>query len=110
MRHYEIVLLIRPKKANSIKELLVEYRKIITEGKGTLHRCEESGRRELAYSMEKNSHAYFIVTNIEVSTETLNAIKHQLRFNTAVMRHLITKQDQAITGDSPLLELKSKEK
>ena len=109
MRHYEIVLLIHPKKSDSIKELLEEYKKIVSQGKGILHRCEESGRRELTYNMEKHRHAYFIVTNIEVSSDTLNAIKHQLRFNTAVMRNLVTKQDKAITGSSPLLETKSKE-
>ncbi|MDC3221522.1 30S ribosomal protein S6 [Gammaproteobacteria bacterium] len=103
MRHYEIVLLVHPKKSDSIKELLEEYKNIISKGNGIVHRCEESGRRELAYLIEKHRHAYFIVTNIEVSADTLNDIKYQLRFNTAVMRSLVAKQNKAIIGSSLLL-------
>jgi small subunit ribosomal protein S6 len=103
MRHYELVLLIHPNKSDSIKELIAEYKKLTAAGGGKVHRCEESGKRELAYTISDTKHAYYVVLNIEVVTATLDSLKHELRFNESVIRSLITVRDNAVTDASPLI-------
>jgi|APSaa5957512535_1039671.scaffolds.fasta_scaffold101588_2 small subunit ribosomal protein S6 len=109
MRHYELVLLIHPDKADSMKDLISEYKKLIAQGGGKVHRCEESGKRELAYTIAGTKHAYYLVINIEVVNQTLDKLKHELRFNESVIRSLITVCNSVVTGASPLIVKQAQE-
>ena len=103
MRHYEIVLLVHPDQSSQVQAMLDRYNKMIGEGDGKIHRLEDWGRRQLAYSINKVHKAHYLLMNIECTTETLDALENAFRYNDAVLRYLVVKHDQAETEPSPMV-------
>lgn len=104
MRHYEIVLLIHPDQSEQVPSMLERYRHTVENQKGQVHRLESCGRRQLAYQIKKVHKAHFAVLNIECEQSVLQELDHAFRFNDAILRYLIVKQNQAITKASPLMK------
>ncbi len=102
MRHYEIVMLVHPDQSEQVPAMLERYRKLVEDNKGTVHREEDWGRRQLAYPIEKLHKAHYTLMNIECSTDTLAELEELFRFNDAVLRHLIIRRKNAVTEASPL--------
>ncbi len=102
MRHYEVVLLIHPDQSTQAPAMLDRYQKLIKEGKGKVHRFEDWGRRQLAYSIKKVHKAHYFLMNIECDDKVLGELEHAFRYNDAVLRNLVLKRNDAITDASPL--------
>ncbi len=102
MRHYEIVFLVYPDQSDQVPQMIERYSKIVTERGGTVHRLEDWGRRQLAYSIDKLHKAHYVLMNVECDSEALDEIQHAFRFNDAVLRNLIVRRDEAVTEPSPL--------
>lgn len=102
MRHYEIVMLIHPDQSEQVPATLERYRNLIEESKGTVHREEDWGRRQLAYPIEKLHKAHYVLLNIECTADTLAELEDLFRFNDAVLRHLTIRCKAAVTEASPL--------
>ena len=104
MRHYEIVLMFHPDQSEQVPTMLERYQKVITEGKGKVHRQEDWGRRQLAYQINKVHKAHYILLNIECGQEVLSELEHAFRFNDAIIRDLILSKDEAITEPSQMIK------
>ena len=102
MRHYEIVFLVHPDQSEQVPAMLERYRGMIAAGNGTVHRVEDWGRRQLAYPIAKVHKAHYVLLNIEVDQKTLTELTGAFRFSDAVLRHLVTGVDAAITEASPM--------
>lgn len=102
MRHYEIVMLIHPDQSEQVPAMLERYRKLIEEHKGTIHREEDWGRRQLAYPIEKLHKAHYVLMNIECGTDALAELEDLFRFNDAVLRHMTIRCKAAPSEASPL--------
>jgi small subunit ribosomal protein S6 len=102
MRHYEIVFLVHPDQSEQVPAMVERYRTMIEGKSGYIHRFEDWGRRQLAYSINKIHKAHYILMNIECDTDVLNELNEAFRFNDAVIRHLVIGQKRAITEPSPL--------
>ena len=109
MRHYEVVFLVHPDQSEQVPAMIERYSAIVTDGKGTIHRVEDWGRRQLAYSINKIHKAHYVMLNIECDGETLGELENTFRFNDAVIRHLVIRRDNAITEPSPLAKNDEKE-
>jgi small subunit ribosomal protein S6 len=103
MRHYEIVLMIHPDQSEQVPAMIERYTDMVTKDGGKIHRHEDWGRRQLAYSINKAHKAHYVLLNIEVSQPVMEELKHIFRFNDAIIRHLILSQKAAITEPSSLL-------
>jgi small subunit ribosomal protein S6 len=108
LRHYEIVFLVHPDQSEQVPAMIERYKALIEADGGKIHRLEDWGRRQLAYSIENLAKAHYVLLNIEVGQNALNELESGFRFNDAVLRHLIIKRDEADT--EPSFILKSKEK
>ncbi len=106
MRHYEIVFLVHPDQSEQVPAMVERYRTMIEGKSGCVHRFEDWGRRQLAYSINKIHKAHYILMNIECDTAVLNELTNAFRFNDAVIRHLVLEQKRAITEPSPLAKSK----
>lgn len=106
MRHYEVVFLVHPDRSEQVPAMVERYKGMISANGGTIHRYEDWGRRQLAYSINKIHKAHYILMNIECNDETLRELKDNFRYNDAVLRNLILKCDRAITEPSPLIKSK----
>lgn len=104
MRHYEIVFLVHPDQSEQVPGMIERYSKAIEDGKGTVHRLEDWGRRQLAYSINKIHKAHYVLMNIECGADVLEELENAFRFNDAVLRNLIIKRKEAITEDSPIMK------
>ncbi|RMD69245.1 MAG: 30S ribosomal protein S6 [Gammaproteobacteria bacterium] len=102
MRHYEIVFLVHPDQGEQVPAMIERYRGMIEGAGGTIHRLEDWGRRQLAYSINKVHKAHYVLMNIECPVETLEELVGAFRFNDAVLRHLVVQRKEAVTEPSPL--------
>ncbi len=106
MRHYEIVFLVHPDQSEQVPAMVERYRSMIESAEGKIHRLEDWGRRQLAYSINKVHKAHYVLMNIECSLDVLNELKSAFRFNDAVLRDLIISRAEAVVEPSPMAKQK----
>ena len=106
MRHYEICFLVHPDQSEQVPAMLERYRSLIEEKKGSIHRLEDWGRRQLAYPVAKLHKAHYVMMNIECDNDTLTELESVFRFNDAVLRHLTIRKQEAVTEQSEMLKVK----
>jgi small subunit ribosomal protein S6 len=104
MRHYEIVFIVHPDQSEQVPAMVERYRSLITSREGKVHRLEDWGRRQLAYTIQKMHKAHYLLMNIECDQQTLDELEHGFRFNDAILRHLIIQRDEAVTAASPMMK------
>ena len=109
MSHYEIVLLFHPDQSEQVPAMMERYTKAVTEGSGCVHRFEDWGRRQLAYSINDLHKAHYILWNIECSVEVLDELTTTFRFNDAVLRNMVIKRKDAVTDMSPIKAAESRQ-
>jgi len=102
MRHYEIVFLVHPDQSEQVPAMIDRYKGMIAAGNGKEHRLEEWGRRQLAYPISKVHKAHYVLLNIECDQKTLTELIGAFRFSDAVLRHLVTNVETALTEPSPM--------
>lgn len=106
MRHYEIVLLVHPDQSDQVPGMLERYRTLVENNGGTVHRSEDWGRLQLAYTIAKLHKAHYLMLNIECDAATLEELEGIFRFNDAILRHLTVRKDEAETEPSVMLKRK----
>ena len=109
MNHYEILLMIHPDQSENSKTITDKCHEMISAHKGKIHRHEDWGKRQLSYPIRKLHKAHYVLMNIEMPVDALNELKHHLRYNDAILRHLIIREDEAITEPSAMMQSRRKE-
>lgn len=104
MRHYEIVFIVHPDQSEQVPAMVERYKSLIASKGGQIHRMEDWGRRQLAYTIQKLHKAHYLLMNIEIDQETLDELEHGFRFNDAILRHLTIARDEAVTDASPMMK------
>lgn len=104
MRHYEIVFIVHPDQSEQVPAMVNRYRSLVESQAGIVHRLEDWGRRQLAYSIQKLHKAHYILMNIECCGKVLSELEHAFRFNDAVLRHLIFHRKAAVSQPSPMMK------
>ena len=110
MRHYEIVFLVHPDQSEQVPSMVERYTASIIAGNGTVHRSEDWGRRQLAYPINKIHKAHYILMNVECGQDVLDELNSTFRYNDAVIRSMVIRRDEAVTGDSPIMKLENSER
>lgn len=109
MRHYEVVFLVHPDQSDQVPGMVERYSGLIERAGGKVHRTEDWGRRQLAYPILKIHKAHYILMNIEVGSDALTELESAFRFNDAVLRNMVVRRDEAVTGNSKIYEEELKE-
>lgn len=104
MRHYEIVFLVHPDQSEQVPAMVERYTSTIKASGGQVHRMEDWGRRQLAYSINKIHKAHYVMMNIECSETVLDELTTNFRYNDAILRNLVIREDAAITEESFILK------
>ncbi|MFK8022287.1 MAG: 30S ribosomal protein S6 [Pseudomonadales bacterium] len=112
MRHYEVVFLVHPDQSEQVSSMIDRYRATIEKDGGKIHRLEDWGRRQLAYSIDKLHKAHYVLMNVEITAEAREELETAFRYNDAVLRNMIIKRSEAVTSESPIMkqERESKER
>lgn len=104
MRHYEVVFLVHPDQSDQVPGMIERYQSLIEKDGGKVHRTEDWGRRQLAFPVSKIHKAHYIMMNIEVGSDVLTELESAFRFNDAVIRNMIIRRKEAVTGNSKIYE------
>lgn len=104
MRHYEIVFLVHPDQSEQVSSMVERYTSAVTGSGGTVHRLEDWGRRQLAYTINKIHKAHYILMNVECSDAALDELTTNFRYNDAILRNLVVRMDEAVTEESPIMK------
>ncbi len=104
MRHYEIVFLVHPDQSEQVPSMVERYSASITDAGGAVHRYEDWGRRQLAYSINKIHKAHYVLLNVECTDEVLEELTTTFRYNDAVLRSMVVRMDEAVTGESHIMK------
>ncbi len=108
MRHYEVVLLVRPDRSDQLSDMLKRYQDLVEKNNGNIHRLEDIGRLQLAYNIQDMHKAHYVLINIECDDQTLSEIESSFKFNDSIIRHLIVRMNKAETEPSILFSANSK--
>ena len=108
MRHYEVVFLVHPDQSEQVPASFDRYLPIISNDGGTVHRQEDWGRRQLAYSISRVHKAHYVLMNVECGAEARDELESAFRFNDAVLRHMVLAREEAVTEPSPLARKEEK--
>jgi small subunit ribosomal protein S6 len=82
--------------------MVERYRSIIEGAGGQVHRYEDWGRRQLAYSINRVHKAHYVLLNVECDGDTREELVNAFRFNDAVLRHMVLARNEAVTEPSTL--------
>lgn len=104
MRHYEIVFMVHPDQSEQVPGMIERYTQIIEKDGGKVHRLEDWGRRQLAYTINKVHKAHYVLMNVEASLEAMDELTTIFRYNDAVIRNLVIKMDEAETAESLIMK------
>ena len=106
MRHYEIVFMVHPDQSEQVPAMIERYKSLIEADGGKIHRLEDWGRRQLAYSIDNLVKAHYVLMNVEVGQKILTELVDGFRFNDAVLRHMVIARDEAVTEQSLIMKSK----
>ncbi|KAA1188868.1 30S ribosomal protein S6 [Pseudohalioglobus sediminis] len=104
MRHYEIVFMVHPDQSEQVPGMIERYSNTITKDGGQVHRLEDWGRRQLAYPINKIHKAHYVLMNVEASNDAMEELTTTFRYNDAVIRNLVIRRDEAVTGESDIMK------
>jgi len=104
MRHYEIIFMVHPDQSEQVPGMIERYTASVKATGGQVHRLEDWGRRQLAYSINKIHKAHYVLMNVECTEEALDELTTNFRYNDAVLRHLVIREEEAVTEDSPIMK------
>lgn len=103
MRHYEIVFLIHPDHSEQCHNIIEQYKKIIINNQGKIHRLEDWGKRQLAYAIQKLHKAHYVLMNVEVYPSLIKELSDKFRFSDFIIRNIIICVKNPVTEISPIL-------
>ena len=110
MRHYEIVFLVHPDQSEQVPGMVERYTATITNNGGKVHRLEDWGRRQLAYSINKIHKAHYILMNVECNEAAMEELNTNFRFNDAILRNMVIRMNEAVTEMSPIMKAEKEQK
>jgi|TARA_B110000263_G_scaffold69924_1_gene60867 small subunit ribosomal protein S6 len=109
MRHYELVLLVHPDQSDQVPEMINRYQDIVKKNNGMIHRSENIGRLQLAYTIENMHKAHYVIMNIECDDKVVHELESSFKFNDSIIRHLLVKTKKAETEPSKLFLIHNKD-
>ena len=104
MAHYEHVFLARQDLSQAQVDALAENAtKIVEDQGGKVARTETWGLKQLAYKIEKNRKAHFVMLDVEASGPAIAELERQTRMNEDVIRYMTVRVDEHEKGPSVMM-------
>ena len=96
MNNYELVLMFSVGKDNLTDQTVDKYKSVITENGGSIDRYEDWGSLKMAYDINNENKARYILINFRADNNVINQLNELIKFNDHILRHLImnTKKPQ----------------
>ena len=108
-KNYELLLMfdVNQDDAETISTV-DKYKSIIESKGGSIDRHEDWGVIKMAYMIDKNNKARYILLNFQSTAEVLDELSNLIKFNDSIIRHLFTVQSDSITEPSIMMQSKER--
>tara|TARA_Y100000816_G_scaffold225929_1_gene170934 strand:+ start:383 stop:829 length:447 start_codon:yes stop_codon:yes gene_type:complete len=103
MNNYELTLILNPDLSTKFDTFQTKFEKTLTGLNFKIIKLENIGRRQLAYSILNHNKGHYAIFQIEGPPEAATELESKLKYDTAVIRHLLLKVDVPSLEDSLLL-------
>ena len=105
MPMYEHVFLARQDLAQAQIEALTEtFTKILADGSGQVATSEYWGLRSLAYRIQKNRKAHYVMLNIDAPAPAVAELERQVGLNEDIIRFMTVRVDALPTEPSAMMK------
>ena len=95
MNKYELALVVSAKIEDDARAAVVEKAKeYITRAGGTVTEGEETGKKKLAYEIQKMSEAYYYFIQFEAASSAPAEVERDVRIMDHVLRFLCVRKDE----------------
>ena len=103
MKNYELLLMFNASQEEPADKTVDKYKNIIANKGGSVDRYEDWGNMKLAYNINKNNKARYILMNFQANDEILKEISGLIKFNDSILRHLFLLKNKPITEPSIMM-------
>lgn len=104
MPMYEHVFLARQDLSQSqVDSLAQEATKIVEDNEGKVVLTETWGLRTLAYKVQKNRKAHYVMLRLDAPTNVIAELERQTRINEDIIRFLTIRVDEHEEGPSVMM-------
>ena len=111
MNKYEAVIILNPNLSSKVDAFLKDFESLLSSNSFKIHKTEDVGRRQLAYSINNHNKGHYILFNLEGEPSKLIDIENKIKYNESIIRHLFINVKTHNGEDSQLLvESKTKKK
>ncbi len=105
MPFYETVFIARQDLTDGqVKALTELFSKIITDGKGKIHKTEFWGLRSFAYKINKARKGHYILLELDTEPAALLEMERQMRLHEDVVRYLTIREEELSDGPSVIMD------
>jgi small subunit ribosomal protein S6 len=104
MALYEHIFLARQDLSQAqVDALAAQATEIVEAGKGKVTKTETWGLKNLAYKIDRNRKAHYVLLNIECAGDVVAELERQTRINEDVIRYLTIRVDEHEAGPSVMM-------
>ena len=101
---YEHVFLARQDLSQAqVDALAASATEVVEQGGGKVAKTETWGLKSLAYKIDRNRKAHFVLLNIEGPGAVVEELERQTRINEDVIRYMTVRVDEHETGPSVMM-------
>lgn len=95
MSKYEALYVLRTDiEEQAIHDNVEKFNALIAENGGTVAKCDEWGKRRLAYPIDYKNEGYYVLLEIEAPAELPAELERNFRISDAVIRYLVTRMPE----------------
>ena len=111
MPYYEHVFLARQDLSQAqVDGLAASATDIVEQGKGKVTKTETWGLKNLAYKIDRNRKAHFVLLNIDAPGDVIAELERQSRINEDIIRYLTVRVDELEEGPSAMMRKQDRER
>jgi len=111
MPHYEHVFLARQDLSQAqVDALAATATEIVEANSGKVTKTETWGLKNLAYKIERNRKAHFVLLNIEGPGGAVEELERQSRINEDIIRYLTVRVEEHENGPSVMMRKNDRER
>jgi len=102
MKKYEAIIILNPNFSSKVGIFTKKFEKILSENSFSVKKCEDIGRRQLAYSINNHNKGHYLIFNIEGDPIKLINVENKIKYDESIIRHLFMSVKDHSEADSQL--------
>jgi len=92
MNKYEALYIIRTDiEESAIKETVDKFSAIVAENGGTVEKCDEWGKRRLAYAIDYKNEGYYVLMQFTGDSRLPAELERNFKISDNILRYLVTR-------------------